>query len=79
MRNIIIVDPYSTGYNLVEVPTSVAFLIMVLSGIGVLWYIQLLWVFSIVLIAIRKIERDRLWKLGPRTNKLGRMDSLYAE
>ena len=50
------------------VPTSVAFLIMVLSGIGVLWYIQLLWVFSIVLIAIRKIERDRLWKLGSRTN-----------
>lgn len=46
------------------VPTSVAFLIMVLSGIGVLWYIQLLWAFSIVLIAIRKIERDRLWKLG---------------
>ncbi|MBQ6409512.1 MAG: acyltransferase [Butyrivibrio sp.] len=50
------------------VPTSVAFLIMVLSGIGVLWYIQLLWVFSIVLIAIRKIERERLWKLGSRTN-----------
>ena len=48
------------------VPAPVAFLIMVASGIGVLWYIQLLWVFSVVLIPIRKLEKDRLWRLGEK-------------
>lgn len=42
------------------VPAPVIYLIMVLSGIGVLWYIQLLWVFSLFLVLLRKIEKDRL-------------------
>lgn len=45
------------------VPKPVLFLIMCVSGTGPLWYIQLLWVFSILLLVIRKIEKDRLWRL----------------
>lgn len=50
------------------VPKPVLFLIMCISGTGPLWYIQLLWLFSVVLIGIRKIEKDRLYCLGERTN-----------
>lgn len=59
----------SNAMNVMKtVPAPVAFLIMAVSGIGVLWYIQLLWVFSAVLIPVRKIEKDRLWKLAGKTN-----------
>ena len=51
-----------------QVPAPVKFIIMALSGIGVLWYLQLLWVLSVVLVLIRKIDRDRLWRLGGRAN-----------
>lgn len=58
----------SDAMNLMKtLPPVGDYLIMVVSGIGVLWYIQLLWVFSIVLVPIRKIEKDRLWKLGEKT------------
>lgn len=43
------------------VPKPILFLILCVSGTGPLWYIQLLWVFSILLLAIRKAEKDRLW------------------
>ncbi len=48
-------------------PLPVVYLIVIVSGIGVLWYIQLLWVFSMILVFIRKIEKDRLWYLGAKT------------
>ena len=51
-----------------DVPKVVLYFIMLASGIGVLWYIQLLWVFCIILIPIRKIEKNRLWDLASRTN-----------
>lgn len=51
-----------------EVPKPVLFLIMCVSGTGPLWYIQMLWVFSVILILIRKLEKDRLYKLTKRTN-----------
>ena len=38
-------------------------LVVLASGIGVLWYIQMLWLFSLLLVLIRKIEKDRLWTL----------------
>ncbi len=44
------------------VPKPVLFLIMCVSGTGPLWYIQMLWVFSILLLLIRKMEKDRLWQ-----------------
>ncbi len=33
----------------------------ILSGIGVLWYLQILWIFSIIIVLIKKADRDRLW------------------
>ena len=53
--------------NMSGVPKIIRYFIMVLSGIGVLWYIQVLWLFSILLILVRKIEKDRLWNLGKKT------------
>ena len=47
-----------------EVPGIVRYVIMAISGIGVLWYIQVLWIFSILLLVVRKIEKDRIWKCG---------------
>ena len=51
-----------------QLPPVAKYLIMCLSGIGVLWYLQILWVFSVLLLLVRKIEKDRLWRLGARTN-----------
>ena len=45
------------------VPKPILFLIMCVSGTGPLWYIQLLWIFSILLLVIRKINNNRLWHL----------------
>ncbi len=47
--------------QMAEVPKPILFLIQCVSGTGPLWYIQLLWVFSILLLLIRKIEKDKLW------------------
>lgn len=49
------------GFDAMEVPGAVKYLIMALSGQGVLWYIQLLWVLTALLLLIRKLEKDRLW------------------
>lgn len=46
-----------------EIPLPAKLLICVISGMGVLWYIQLLWVFSLLLVLVRKVEKDRLWHL----------------
>lgn len=46
-----------------SVPKPVLYLIMCISGTGPLWYIQMLWIFSVLLIFIRKFEKDRVWKL----------------
>lgn len=50
-----------------DIPFPGKALICVMSGIGVLWYIQLLWLFSILLVLIHMIDRDRLWKLCGKT------------
>ena len=39
----------------------IVYLITVLSGVGPLWYIQMLWLFSMFLLVVRKIEKDRVW------------------
>ncbi len=51
-----------------QVPSFILYFIMVASGIGVMWYIQTLWLFSMILILIRKIEKDRLWNATAKTN-----------
>ena len=53
--------------QLANTPKIVLYFIMALSGIGVLWYIQILWVLSVLLILVRKIEKDRLWNLCRKT------------
>ena len=49
--------------SLSAVPGPILYVIMALSGIGVLWYIQVLWIFSILLLWVINLEKDRLWKL----------------
>lgn len=49
-----------------NVPGVVRYIIMAVSGIGVLWYIQVLWLFSMLLLLVRKIEKDRIWKAGAK-------------
>ena len=49
------------------VPAPVIFMIMVASGSGVLWFCHLLWIYSIILVLVRKIEKGRLMKLGAKT------------
>ena len=43
-----------------EVPAPVLYLIMTVSGIGVLWTCHVLWVCALVLLAVRRIEGGRL-------------------
>ena len=54
--------------QMAAVPKPVLFIIMAVSGIGPLWYIQMLWIFSVLLIWVRRVEKDRLWKLGEKAN-----------
>lgn len=42
-------------------------IICIASGMGVLWYLQMLWIFSLVLLLIRLIDKDRLWKVCAKT------------
>lgn len=49
------------GLNIAGLPMPILYLITVLSGVGPLWYIQMLWLFSMLLLVVRKIEKDRVW------------------
>lgn len=53
--------------QMAAVSEPVLYIIMAVSGIGALWYIQMLWIFSMLLLLVRKIEKDRLWRLGAKT------------
>ena len=52
------------GLGGVEIPVFIKVLIYLASGIGVLWYIQLLWIYCLILVLVRKIEKDRLKDIG---------------
>ena len=52
------------------VPGPILYIIMSLSGTGPLWYIQMLWIFSVLLVPFRKIEKDRLWIVFGWTNNV---------
>lgn len=54
--------------SLSAAPGLVRFLIMAASGTGPLWYIQLLWLFSLLLLLIRRVEGDRLYGLCEKAN-----------
>lgn len=49
-----------------DTPAFILFPIMVVSGTGVLWTIQVLWICSVLLLLLRKIEQDRLYQLGEK-------------
>jgi len=49
------------------VPKFVIFLIMVCSGSGVLWFVHLLWIYSVVLVIVRNIEKGKLLQAGSKT------------
>ncbi len=49
------------------VPGPVIYLIMVASGSGVLWYMHLLWIYCVLLVVIRKIEKGKLLAAGAKT------------
>ena len=49
------------------VPKFVIYLIMVASGSGVLWFVHLLWIYSVVLVLVRKIEKGKLLEAGSKT------------
>lgn len=49
------------------VPRPALYLIMAVSGSGVLWYMHLLWLYCMVLMLIRKIEKGKLLEAGAKT------------
>ena len=52
-----------------NVPSFVMYFIWVVSGIGPLWFIQDLWLFSLLLVLIKKIDRkDRFWTWCGKAN-----------
>ena len=54
------------------IPSVARFLSCVFSGIGPLWFIQDLWIFSILLVLIKKIDRnDRFWQWCGKINMAG--------
>lgn len=54
-----------------EIPQVILYLSMCVSGIGVLWTIQVMWILSVFLLLVRKIEKGRLWKAGEHIGIIG--------
>jgi len=51
-----------------NIPSPVLYVIEAVSGIGVLWFAQILWLFSLFLILIVKLEKGKLARLCEKTN-----------
>lgn len=60
----------SNAFNWIPdtVPAIAMYFIMVLSGTGVLWFIQMLWLFSMLLSVVRRFETGRLYGFARRAN-----------
>lgn len=58
----------SGAFEKFEAPEFMRYPIMAVSGTGVLWFIQMLWLFSMLLAFIRRFEKGRLYELSSRTN-----------
>ena len=51
------------------IPGAVKFGIMAVSGIGPLWFVQLLWLFCIVMLLVRKLDaKDKFWNACGKLN-----------
>lgn len=60
----------SGAFDKIEAPKAFLYPIMAVSGVGVLWFIQMLWLFSMVLAFIRKFEKGKLYELAGKSNIL---------
>ena len=58
----------SIGLENLKLPKPLIYPIMAISGTGVLWFVQLLWLFSIGLALIRRFEKGKLYELGGKAN-----------
>lgn len=57
------------GGGLAYIPTALVYPIAVISGIGPLWFIQMLFLFSCILVLLRKLDqKDRIWTLCGKAN-----------
>ena len=66
------------GGGLDSIPPALIYPISVLSGIGPLWFIQMLYLFSLLLVLIRKLDsKDHLYELGKKCTKTHSCDSLF--
>ena len=54
------------GLLSVPMPLITKVITIIFSGVGVLWFIQILWVYSMMLIPIVRIEKGRLWNFCGR-------------
>jgi len=50
------------------IPKVILWMIMALSGTGVLWYIQLLWLYCMILALLRKFEKGKLYAFCKKAN-----------
>ena len=59
----------SGAWNMI--PVFIRYPVMVISGIGPLWFIQMLWIFSLLLVLIRKIDsKDKFYTLCGKSKLL---------
>lgn len=57
------------GGGLEYLPSFLIYPVSALSGTGPLWFAQVLWLYSLIIVWIRKMDKeDRLWKLGEKSN-----------
>lgn len=67
--------------ELAQLPAFVRYFIFVLSGIGPLWFIQLLWLYSLILLLVHKLDsRDKFYNLcgNALSNPVGAVMMLAA-
>ena len=58
----------SGAFDKIEAPKFMLYPIMAVSGTGVLWFIQTLWLFSMVLALIKRFEKGKLYALCGKAN-----------
>ena len=49
-----------------HVPPLALYPILAISGTGVLWFIQMLWIYSVLLVLVRRVETGRLYRAAER-------------
>lgn len=58
-----------TGGGVEAIPVAIRYPIMAVSGTGPLWFAQTLWLFALLLVLVRKLDRqDRFYEICGKTN-----------